>query len=48
LATTNAFDHETDMTKVQEWLDHANIAATRVRDSPRHRSEDSPTFRVAY
>jgi site-specific recombinase XerD len=47
-AATNALDHAADIAKVQEWLGHANIATTRIYDHRRTRSEDSPTFKVAY
>jgi site-specific recombinase XerC len=47
-AATNALDHEADIAKVQEWLGHANTAATRLYDRRQHRPEDSPTFKVAY
>jgi integrase/recombinase XerD len=47
-AATNALDHEADIAKVQEWLGHANISTTRIYDHRRTRSEDSPTFKVAY
>jgi integrase/recombinase XerD len=47
-AATNALDHDADVTKVQEWLGHANIATTRIYDHRRTRPEDSPTFKVAY
>jgi integrase/recombinase XerD len=47
-AATNALDHQADIAKVQEWLGHANIAATRIYDHRRTRPEDSPTFKVAY
>jgi site-specific recombinase XerD len=47
-AATNALDHQADIAKVQEWLGHANIATTRVYDHRRTRSDDSPTFKVAY
>lgn len=39
---------ERDIAKVQEGLGHANIATTRINDHRRTRSEDSPTFKVAY
>jgi integrase len=45
---TNALDHQADISKVQEWLGHANIATTRIYDHRRTRPEDSPTFKVAY
>src|SRR5271167_4549107 len=47
-AATNALDQQADIAKVQEWLDHANIATTRIYDHRRTRPEDSPTFKVAY
>ena len=47
-AATNALDHQADITKVQEWLGHANIATTRIYDHRRTRPEDSPTFKVNY
>jgi integrase len=47
-AATNALDHQADIAKVQEWLGHANIAATRIYNHRKTRPEDSPTFKVAY
>lgn len=47
-AATNALEHEADIAKVQEWLGHANIAATRLSDRRKGRPEDSPTFKVSY
>jgi integrase/recombinase XerD len=47
-AATNALDHQADIAKVQEWLDHANIATTRIYDHSKIRPEDSPTFKVNY
>ena len=47
-AATNALDHEADISKVQEWLGHANIATTRLYDRRKSRPEDSPTFKVNY
>jgi site-specific recombinase XerD len=47
-AATNALDRGADLGKVQEWLGHANVSATRLYDRRRSRPEDSPTFRVAY
>lgn len=47
-AATNALDHQADISKVQEWLGHANIATTRIYDHRKTRPEDSPTFKVSY
>jgi site-specific recombinase XerD len=47
-AATNALDHEADISKVQEWLGHANISTTRIYDRRKSRPEDSPTFNVFY
>jgi Phage integrase family len=47
-AATNALDHQADIAKVQEWLDHANITTTRIYDHRKTRPEDSPTFKVNY
>lgn len=47
-AATNALDHQADISKVQEWLGHANISTTRIYDHRRSRPEDSPTFKVSY
>jgi integrase/recombinase XerD len=47
-ATTNALDHQADIAKIQEWLGHANIAATRIYDHRKTRPEYSPTFKVNY
>jgi site-specific recombinase XerD len=47
-AATNALEHEADIAKAQEWLDHANIATTRIYDRRKSRPEDSPTVKVAY
>jgi site-specific recombinase XerC len=47
-AATNALDHEADISKVQEWLGHANIATTRIYDRRKMRPEDSPTFKISY
>jgi site-specific recombinase XerD len=47
-AATNALDHDADITKVHEWLGHANIATTRIYDRRRMKVEDSPTFKVSY
>jgi len=47
-AATNALDHEADISKVQEWLGHANISTTRIYDHRKTRPEDSPTFKITY
>jgi site-specific recombinase XerD len=47
-AATNALDHDADITKVQEWLGHANIATTRIYDRRRMKAEESPTFKISY
>lgn len=47
-AATNALDHHADITKVQEWLGHANISTTRIYNRRNTRPEDSPTFKVKY
>jgi integrase len=47
-AATNALEHEADISKVQQWLGHANIATTRLYDRRKNRPEDSPTFKVSY
>ncbi len=47
-AATNALEHQADIAKVQEWLGHASISTTRIYDHRRTRSQDSPTFKVAF
>jgi len=47
-AATNALDHDADISGVQEWLGHANIGTTRIYDRRKMRTENSPTFKVAY
>jgi site-specific recombinase XerD len=47
-AATNALDQGADITKVQEWLGHANVSTTRVYDHRKTKPEDSPTFRLKY
>lgn len=47
-AATNAFKHDADITKVQDWLGHANISTTRRYDKRDSRPDDSPTIKVSY
>ena len=43
----NALGHDSDITTVQEWSGHANVAARRTYDRRRSKVEDSPTFKVS-
>ncbi|TCD46922.1 tyrosine-type recombinase/integrase [Chlorobium sp. N1] len=47
-AATNALENGADISKVQEWLGHANVSTTRLYDRRKSRPEESPTFRVKY
>ena len=47
-AATNALEHGSDITKVQEWLGHQSITTTRLYDRRRSKPEDSPSFKVEY
>ncbi|MBB3222611.1 tyrosine-type recombinase/integrase [Pseudoduganella umbonata] len=47
-AITNALENNADLGKVQEWVGHANVATTRLYDRRQGRTEESPTFKVAY
>lgn len=47
-AATSALEHNADITKVQEWLGHANISTTKAYDRRGSKLEDSPTFKVTY
>lgn len=47
-AATNALKNDAEITKVQEWLGHANISTTRLYDKRNSRPEDSPTVKVSY
>ena len=47
-AASNSLEREADISKVQEWLGHANISTTRLYDKRKSRPEDSPTFKIKY
>ena len=47
-AATNGLDNQADITRVQGWLGHYNIATTRLYDKRGTRVEGSPTFRIRY
>jgi len=47
-AATNALSHDADITKVQEWLGHANVLTNRLYDCRKTRPEGSPTYRIQY
>jgi integrase/recombinase XerD len=47
-AATNVLAYNADIAKVQEWLGHANIAATRLYDRRQSRPEESSIFKVEY
>lgn len=47
-AITNALENNADLEKVQEWVGHANVSTTRLYDRRQGRTEESPTFKVAY
>jgi integrase/recombinase XerD len=47
-AATNALSHEADITKVHEWLGHANVSTTRLYDRRKTLPKDSPMFRIRY
>lgn len=40
-AATNAMEHNADIAKVQEWLEHANVYTTRMYDKRKNRPGDS-------
>jgi integrase/recombinase XerD len=47
-AATTDLDHDADISKVQEWLGHVNIAMTRIYDRRKMKPEDSPVFNAQY
>jgi integrase/recombinase XerD len=47
-AATCALENQADIARVQEWLGHSSINTTRVYDRRKTRTEQSPTFKVAY
>ena len=47
-AATNALENKADISKVQQWLGHANISTTRLYDRRQSRPEDSPSYKVRY
>lgn len=47
-AITNALENNADLEKVQEWVGHTNFSTTRLYDRRQGRTEESPTFNVAY
>ncbi|ALE01127.1 hypothetical protein PSYRMG_26005 (plasmid) [Pseudomonas syringae UMAF0158] len=44
----NALEHEADIAKVQAWLGHADISATKIFERRQNRPEDFPTYKVKY
>jgi integrase/recombinase XerD len=46
--TTHVLAAGAALSCVQEWLEYANIATTRLDDRRQSRPEESPTFKVEY
>jgi len=45
-AAINALSHDADITKVQEWLGHANVLTNRLYYCRKTRPEGNPTYRI--
>jgi hypothetical protein len=43
-----SLSRDSDIAKVQGWLEHANVSTTRLYDRRKSKPEDSPSFWVKY